>query len=67
VSAAVVGWLIGVTLGAVAVAISILQRRRYALRITRRWVAALRAGDVGTARALEVSAAAHGVDVRAEL
>jgi hypothetical protein len=47
--------------------LSLLQRRRYARRMTLRWVNAVKDGDNGTARALEVSAAANGVDVRAEL
>lgn len=66
-SAELVAVLVAGALGVVAVGLSLLLRRRYARRMTRRWVDALKAGDGGTARALEVAAAANGVDVRLEV
>lgn len=66
-SAELVAVLVAGALGAVAILLAALQRRRYARRMTRRWVEALKNGDGGTARALEVAAAANGVDVRHEL
>lgn len=40
------------------------RRTRYTERMARAWLERVRQGDFTTARALEVAAAEHGVDVR---